>query len=98
MALTSKAQTRRWCSERVGVTGVKRFPEQPAQPERLCWGCDRYCASTDMLCGNGSVRTPHPMELFGPDWNMPLTPPRPVAGSASPAGDAAMTANGVCDG
>ena len=21
-----------------------------------------------MLCGNGSERTPHPAELFGPDW------------------------------
>lgn len=21
-----------------------------------------------MLCGNGSVRTPHPSELFGEDW------------------------------
>jgi hypothetical protein len=22
-----------------------------------------------MMCGNGSVRTPHPVELFGDDWN-----------------------------
>jgi len=21
-----------------------------------------------MMCGNGSVRTPHPAELFGDDW------------------------------
>jgi len=21
-----------------------------------------------LACGNGSVRTPHPEELFGPDW------------------------------
>ena len=48
---------------------AKRFPEHPAHPERLCWGCDRYCASSEMLCGNGSVRTPHPVELFGDDWN-----------------------------
>jgi hypothetical protein len=46
----------------------KRFPLAPAHPERNCWGCDQYCAATDMRCGNGSVRTPHPVELFGEDW------------------------------
>lgn len=40
----------------------------PAHPERLCWGCDRYCPSTSLACGNGSERTPHPVELFGEDW------------------------------
>lgn len=47
---------------------TRRFPIHPAHPERLCWGCDRYCASDAMICGNGSVRTPHPAELFGDDW------------------------------
>lgn len=53
---------------------TKRFPANPAHPERLCWGCDRYCPATDMACGNGSDRTQHPAELFGPDWAtwMPL--------------------------
>lgn len=46
----------------------KRFPENPPHPERNCWGCDRYCAAHAMLCGNGSERTQHPVELFGPDW------------------------------
>ena len=46
----------------------KKFPIHPANPERLCWGCDRYCAAKDMLCGNGSDRTQHPFELFGEDW------------------------------
>jgi hypothetical protein len=46
----------------------KRFPTNPANPERLCWGCDRYCAADNMMCGNGSDRTQHPVELFGPDW------------------------------
>jgi hypothetical protein len=31
-------------------------------------GCDRYCAPDRMLCGNGSERTQHPVELFGADW------------------------------
>ena len=48
---------------------AKRFPIQPAHPERICWGCDRYCASDAMLCGNGSERTQHPIETFGPGWD-----------------------------
>jgi hypothetical protein len=40
----------------------------PAHPERICWGCDRYCAADDLACGNGTIRTPHPRELFGDDW------------------------------
>lgn len=47
---------------------AKKFPILPARPERTCWGCDRYCASTALACGNGSERTPHPSELFGADW------------------------------
>jgi hypothetical protein len=47
---------------------VKRFPTHPANPHRVCWGCDLYCAADQMRCGNGSVRTPHPAELFGEDW------------------------------
>ena len=46
----------------------KKFPIHPARPELLCWGCDKYCAASDMLCGNGSDRTQHPYELFGEDW------------------------------
>ena len=41
----------------------------PKHPERICWGCDRYCAADDLVCGNGTIRTPHPCELFGEDWN-----------------------------
>ena len=46
----------------------KKFPIRPANPERLCWGCDTYCSADDMMCGNGSDRTQHPMELLGEDW------------------------------
>ena len=46
----------------------KKFPIHPANPERLCWGCDKYCVASDMVCGNGSDRTQHPYELFGADW------------------------------
>jgi hypothetical protein len=47
---------------------MKKFPTHPANPERLCWGCDTYCASDSMRCGNGSDRTQHPSELFGENW------------------------------
>ena len=47
---------------------AKKFPLNPAHPERICWGCDRYCPAVHMVCGNGSVATPHPAELFGEDW------------------------------
>jgi hypothetical protein len=48
---------------------AKKFPIAPKHPERICWGCDAYCAANDMRCGNGADRTPHPAELFGEDWH-----------------------------
>lgn len=47
---------------------AKKFPVHPAHPERICWGCDKYCPVGSMFCGNGSERTPHPVETFGDDW------------------------------
>jgi hypothetical protein len=47
---------------------AKRIPLQPRHPERICWGCDTYCAADDLACGNGTIRTPHPIELFGEGW------------------------------
>ncbi len=47
---------------------AKKFPIHPQQPQRICWGCDRYCSADSLSCGNGSERTPHPVELFGEDW------------------------------
>lgn len=40
----------------------------PKHPERICWGCDRYCPADDLACGNGTIRTAHLAELFGDDW------------------------------
>jgi hypothetical protein len=48
---------------------MKKGISNPAHPERVCWGCDRYCAADDLACGNGSIRTQHPAELLGTDWN-----------------------------
>lgn len=47
---------------------AKKFPAQPKNPERICWGCDEYCPADAMRCGNGADRTAHPAELFGDDW------------------------------
>ncbi|MDR0441490.1 MAG: DUF3079 domain-containing protein [Candidatus Accumulibacter sp.] len=45
-----------------------KFPLHPKHPERICWGCDRYCPADALSCGNGSDRTQHPGELLGDDW------------------------------
>jgi hypothetical protein len=45
---------------------AKKFPVHPANPERICWGCDQFCATNAMACAN--ERSPHPAELFGDDW------------------------------
>lgn len=47
---------------------AKPFPLNPSHPERICWGCDRYCASNALACGNGADRTMHPAEMLGEDW------------------------------
>jgi Protein of unknown function (DUF3079) len=47
---------------------MPRLPLRPAHPERVCWGCDKYCPADDLACGNGTIRTAHPCELFGDDW------------------------------
>ena len=45
-----------------------KLPLKPKHPERICWGCEKYCSADDLRCGNGTIRTQHPMELFGEDW------------------------------
>ena len=77
---------------------AKRFPIHPAHPERSCWGCDRYCASDALICGNGSVRTPHPAELFGDDWadwygGPPPLPAAAAGGACAEALDPARPSN-----
>lgn len=47
---------------------AKKIPLNPKHPERICWGCDRYCSADSLACGNGSGRTQHPAELLGEDW------------------------------
>jgi hypothetical protein len=47
---------------------MARISLKPTNPDRICWGCDKYCPADDLACGNGTIRTPHPIELFGEDW------------------------------
>jgi len=47
---------------------ARKFPLHPKHPERICWGCDKYCPANLLGCGNGSDRTQHPAEIFGDDW------------------------------
>jgi hypothetical protein len=47
---------------------MPRFPTHPKHPERICWGCEKYCPATDLCCGNGNTRAMHPIEIFGDDW------------------------------
>ena len=47
---------------------AKKFPLRPKHPERVCWGCDKYCPADSLICGNGAGRTEHPIEALGEDW------------------------------
>lgn len=58
----------------IGATGMRpkkpqKFPLNPKHPERICWGCDKYCPADNLMCGNGSGRTEHPAEIMGEDWH-----------------------------
>jgi Protein of unknown function (DUF3079) len=47
---------------------AKKHSLFPKHPERVCWGCDLYCAADDLRCGNGTDRAQHPVEIFGAGW------------------------------
>lgn len=64
---------------------MARIPLKPVYPERICWGCDKYCPADDLGCAGGTIRTPHPIELFGDDWQeffgeVPDSPAEPRQG------------------
>jgi hypothetical protein len=67
----------------------KKFPLHPPHPERNCWGCDQYCPAGSLICGNGSERTQHPVELFGDDWASEGIEPLLVAPDPAPPAAAA---------
>lgn len=73
----------------------KRFPMNPAHPERVCWGCDRYCSTDALVCGSGSVATLHPAELFGEDWMKFGMEPRAQAPTSLPTNASIQPASEV---
>lgn len=74
---------------------AKKFPIVPKHPERICWGCDKFCPADSLACGNGSERTQHPVELFGEDWlEWGLDAP---AAADNAAGPAAASAEAVAE-
>ncbi len=71
----------------------KPFPINPGHPERICWGCDRYCHSDALVCGNGSGRVMHPSESQGETWYLawglvpdPAHPGRVLLEMGAPSG------------
>ncbi len=68
---------------------MQKFPTHPKHPERICWGCEKLCPVGDMRCGNGTIRAPHPVELFGEDWwewsdEQPNHAPEPAPSKPNP--------------
>ena len=51
-----------------GADTLITLPLHPKNPERICWGCTKYCGADVLACGNRTIRTLHPAELFGEDW------------------------------
>jgi len=45
---------------------MAKVPIHPKHPERICWGCEKYCPVTHLCCRE--TRVEHPVELFGEDW------------------------------
>lgn len=68
LALHQQPALRSGCIPTEVTEMAKKFPLHPKNPERICWGCDKYCPTDSLACGNGSERTQHPFELFGEDW------------------------------
>ena len=60
--------TRRDARRRIATVARRKLPLHPGHPERVCWGCDKYCPAEDLACGNGTDRAQHPAEIFGVDW------------------------------
>jgi hypothetical protein len=46
--------------------GMKEALVHPKHPERICWGCKRYCPANDLACRE--ERLAHPIEFYGYDW------------------------------
>ena len=68
IARHASEEWRAGCSRFMQAPRMKRILLFPKNPERTCWGCDKYCPADDLACGSGTIRTLHPVELFGTGW------------------------------
>jgi hypothetical protein len=71
---------------------MSKRPLRPSHPERICWGCDKYCPADDLGCANGTIRTPHPCELFGDDWLEWSLDATPSGGAGTTSGETGAAA------
>jgi hypothetical protein len=62
---------------------MSKSPLYPKHPERICWGCEKYCSADHLNCRE--TRVEHPVELFGIDWldAEEAIPPSPVQAAKS---------------
>jgi len=61
-----------------------KSPLHPKHPDRICWGCERYCPAKQLNCRE--TRVEHPVELLGVDWWKADEPaPQKAASRADPA-------------
>ena len=40
----------------IEMASTKRVALQPRHPERICWGCDKYCAADELASVPGDFR------------------------------------------
>jgi Protein of unknown function (DUF3079) len=50
------------------MNGDDKDPFAARQPGASLLGLQQVLPGDDLACGNGTIRTPHPCELFGDDW------------------------------
>src|SRR5215469_7409621 len=77
------------------TTSKQKLALKPKHPERICWGCDKYCSADDLRCGNGTIRTQHPVELFGQNWlEWELNAKQRIGGDLANSGDPNKSSSG----
>lgn len=62
------------CRAVVKIPCMKDALMYPKHPERICWGCGRYCPANDLACR--AERVQHPIEPFGCDEECEAAPDR----------------------
>jgi hypothetical protein len=55
---------------------MAKAPTHPKHPERVCWGCEKYCPANHLCCRE--TRVEHPVEVLGDDWLKASEPRKPA--------------------